>query len=113
MNKFFVIGLTNDEIADRTISQIMDTIRRKSFETGQLVIKKELLNPKENLSEVYFENVLTNPDMEENGFYEILYVNDAAMNLIQNIPGLKLNVIKEVETVHENAGVAIRMSYWS
>jgi len=111
MEKYYIVGFINDEVAEGILSKVMNFIRDEFDRTSKMVLNKQFINPKESLAEIYFENFTTNPSMDDN-YSEILYLNEVAYGLLKN-SGIITSSIGETEQIPKDAGVLIRMSTWS
>ena len=113
MAKFYVVGLTQEEVAKHALSRLTDIIREDFFETSQAAVRREILNPKQAWMVIGFENPLTSPRFEDKfkKYFCVLYLNQAAKDVLEaNNAGLK--VIEEVDTVPKNAGILISMPHF-
>lgn len=113
MEKYHVVGLTNNQVGRGALSLIMDVIRQEFWDSSQRALKRGV-SAGTNQAIIRFENFLTTnqfpPEYEE--FGEVLYLNPIAKALMDR-RGIQLTVIKEVTEVPDDAGWLISMPIYS
>jgi len=113
MTKFYVVGLTQEEVARHSLSRLTDIIRDDFFETSQATVQREILNPKQAWMKIGFKSPLTSPKFEDKfkQYFCVLYLNQVAKDILEaNNAGLK--VVEEVDNVFEDIGILISMPHF-
>lgn len=110
MSHYYIVGLTQEEVAGHALSRISDIVRQEFLETSQAAIKRKILNPKQVWMKIYFESPLTSPKFakEYKEYFSVLYLDEESKNLFEE-KGVKLNIIGKTETLPEDIGVFISM----
>lgn len=113
MAKFYVIGLTQEEVARHALSRLTDIIREDFLKTSQAAVRREIPNPKQIWMKIGFENPLTNLEFEDKfkKYFCVLYLNQAAKDILE-VNNVGLRVIEEVNTVPKDAGTLISMPHF-
>ena len=111
MGKYYVVGLKSEEVGRGVLSSLMDVIRDEFMTTSQAVIQHKMTPPITiEQAIIRFENFLTkdNFEGEYKDYDDMLYLNTIAKRLVEE-KGIKLNILKEVDSVPEDAGYLISM----
>ena len=110
MEKYYVVGLINEEVGKGILSLITDIIRNEFMTTAQSVIQHKIAPATEEQAVIRFENFLTkdNFETEYEDYDDVLYLNTVAKRLIEK-EGVNLSILKEVDSVPEDAGYLISM----
>ena len=98
MDKYYVVGLKNDQVANGELSRIADVIRNAFFETAKAVIEHRLVGVKEDWAVIRFEgSFLLNQDSVNPypDYGEIIYLNQLAWDEFKN-KGIALVAIEEI-----------------
>lgn len=111
MTKYYVMGLTQEQVAGRALSQIGDAIREKFLSSAQAAIQNKPRPSTESMAIVRFEDPLTSPEFFKGKFkdyFSVLYLNQTAKDIL-DANGLNPTIIEEVEELPENIGTFISM----
>lgn len=113
--KYYVVGLTQDEVAKRALTQIADPIRERFLTSAKTVSEGKIGNRDKMWATIKFDaDMVLNPSAKTNypDFFEVLYLDENAKELVEK-SGFKLNIIDEVSKLPENLGTFISMPFWS
>jgi len=101
MEKYYVVGLKNDQVAQGALSKIADIIRDAFFETSQQAVKNNNRNAKEHWAIIRFESdFLLNDNTEDlyPEYSQILYLNQVAWDTFVE-KGIQLKSLKEIDNL--------------
>jgi hypothetical protein len=99
MEKYYVVGLKNDQVARGALSQIADVIRNAFINSSKAVLERRVIGAKENWAVIRFDSgLLLNPDTELTypDYDEVLYLNQVAWDVFKS-EGIRLEVVEEID----------------
>lgn len=113
MENYFVVGLTNDEVANRGLTKIADALRDDFITTSQAAIQRRIPNPTKKMMDIRFQVQGMMNDFPENyaSYSVVLYINQTAKTIL-DAANVRILVLEETNRLPEDAGNFILMPHF-
>lgn len=115
-DKYFVVGLTNKQVAEGMLTKLADVVRKKFIDTAEKIRKEKVQTADQLWAKILFDADLLGMGKDtskfmNSGYDQVLYINLVAWNLIEgeNFP---LKLLEKTDKLPSSLGTFISMPYW-
>lgn len=114
--QYYIVKLTNDQVASGILNKISDVISNDFFTSGEDAMEGRLgKQPQMFISDIKFDNTAVNPDFYDQYGSEVanvLYINEVAKKIIDK-SNLSIEITKKINhQLPERLGTMISMAHW-